>query len=282
MPFRMSRDHQRMFWDHVRGGSSTSKAAAAAGVSRKLGHRWMRDAGGVVPAAGTRWGRHLTLLERETIFLGLVLGSSYAEIARSIGRPTSTVTRELAANRLKGQRPRAVALGQRRGTRGRVPLEVNYSPSVAQQRFSSTGYAAARPSPRSSRRTCGCGARSRRGSGPITARSRSAAGCARTSPTSRRCGCRTRRSTKALYVQGRGELRRELTRRLRTGRALRKPHRRADRAPAAPDPGHGHHQRPAGRGRRPGRARPLGRRPDPAATENQSAIGTLVERTTRS
>ena len=32
----------------------------------------------------------------------------------------------------------------------------------------------------------------------------------------------------ALYVQGRGELRRELTRALRTGRARRKPHRRPD------------------------------------------------------
>ena len=32
----------------------------------------------------------------------------------------------------------------------------------------------------------------------------------------------------ALYVQGRGELRRELARALRTGRARRKPHRRAD------------------------------------------------------
>jgi len=32
----------------------------------------------------------------------------------------------------------------------------------------------------------------------------------------------------ALYVQGRGELRRELFRALRTGRARRKPHRRGD------------------------------------------------------
>ena len=32
----------------------------------------------------------------------------------------------------------------------------------------------------------------------------------------------------ALYVQGRGDLRRELTKALRTGRVRRKPHRRAD------------------------------------------------------
>ncbi len=33
---------------------------------------------------------------------------------------------------------------------------------------------------------------------------------------------------RALYVQGRGELRRELARALRTGRVRRKPHRRGD------------------------------------------------------
>ena len=41
----------------------------------------------------------------------------------------------------------------------------------------------------------------------------------------------------ALYVQGRGELRRELTRALRTGRAVRKPRRLAQqRQPRCKDP----------------------------------------------
>ena len=64
----------------------------------------------------------------------------------------------------------------------------------------------------------------------------------------------------ALYVQGRGALRRELTACLRTGRALRVP---------GPGPGTGqevrhpgdHDQRAPGRGRRPGCSRALGRRP---------------------
>ena len=84
---------------------------------------------------------------------------------------------------------------------------------------------------------------------------------------------------KSLYVQGRGELRRELTRCLRTGRALRRPHRRVDRrqhrlpdkvsiSERPPDvedriiPGHWEGDLICG-------------------TENKSAIGTLVERTTR-
>ena len=51
-------------------------------------------------------------------------------------------------------------------------------------------------------------------------------------------------------------------------------------AMTGPDPGHGHDQRAARRGRGPGRARPLGRRPD-HRHRTQSAVGTLVERTTR-
>ncbi|MFE8950549.1 IS30 family transposase [Streptomyces sp. NPDC007856] len=84
----------------------------------------------------------------------------------------------------------------------------------------------------------------------------------------------------ALYVQGRGELRRELTRALRTGRALRRPHRHAhkrtsravkdmvmisDRPAEAEDravPGHWEGDLIIGK-------------------DGRSAIGTLVERSTR-
>ena len=84
----------------------------------------------------------------------------------------------------------------------------------------------------------------------------------------------------SLYVQSRGALRRELTRHLRTGRALRKPQRKEGER----------------RGRIPGMV-PISQRPAEVAdravpghwegdlilgsTASGSAIGTLVERTTR-
>ena len=64
----------------------------------------------------------------------------------------------------------------------------------------------------------------------------------------------------ALYVQGRGALRRELTACLRTGRALRVPRARTQRARQEVRHPRDHDQRAAGRGRGPGGARALGRR----------------------
>jgi IS30 family transposase len=88
---------------------------------------------------------------------------------------------------------------------------------------------------------------------------------------------------KSLYVQGRGELRRELAKRLRTGRALRKPHHPAGSARNGP-------------GRIPGMVN-ISQRPPEAldravpghwegdlimgSKASNSAIGTLVERSTR-
>uniref|UniRef100_UPI003BA9DB47 IS30 family transposase n=1 Tax=Streptomyces sp. NBC_01001 TaxID=2903713 RepID=UPI003BA9DB47 len=85
----------------------------------------------------------------------------------------------------------------------------------------------------------------------------------------------------ALYVQGRGELRREPARALRTGRARRKPHRQA----AAGQPRFAHpmvviSERPA---EAEGRALPGHWEGDLIiGKDNASAIGTLVERATRS
>jgi IS30 family transposase len=279
VPFRFSREHQRVFWDQVRSGSSVEVAALSAGVSTSVGVRWFRGAGGIAPPPpAPRSGRHLSPLERETIYLGLVLGSSYAEIARSIGRATSTVTRELDAHRLNPNRERAVALGRRRGARGRVPTQVNYSPSVAQQRFEQRlRRDQAQPTKL---------AANERLRGEVAARlglqhspEQISRRLREDFPDDAEMWVSHETIYKSLYVQGRGELRRELTRCLRTGRALRRPHRRLDRR----------------QHRLPDKVSISERPPEVAdrivpghwegdlitGTENKSAIGTLVERTTR-
>lgn len=217
-------------------------------------------------------------MERETIYLGLVLGSSYAEIARSIGRPTSTVTRELDAYRLNPKHARAVGSGRRRGRFGQVPGKVNYSPSIAQQRFeqrqrrgsSQPTKLAANPRLRGE-----VAARLAEHHSPEQISRRLRADF----PDEAEMWVSHETIYKSLYVQGRGELRRELTRCLRTGRALRRPHRRTDRRqhrlpdkvsiserpPEVADriiPGHWEGDLICGK-------------------DNKSAIGTLVERSTR-
>ena len=83
----------------------------------------------------------------------------------------------------------------------------------------------------------------------------------------------------SLYVQGKGGLKRELTRHLRTRRKLRKPHRQPDQRRARILDMVNISERPA---EAEDRAVPGHWEGDLiTGTENKSAIGTLVERTTR-
>jgi transposase len=72
------RQVSRVFWSAVVAGASTEAAAAAAGLSVEVGHRWFRQAGGVLPLSlGPPSGRYLSLVEPEEIGrLGRRRGSS--------------------------------------------------------------------------------------------------------------------------------------------------------------------------------------------------------------
>src|SRR3982751_4075487 len=90
---------ERGFWRSVRDGLSTVDAAAAAGVSAKVGQRWYRECGGVPPLElGEPTGRLLSLSEREEIAVGLAAGLSRRAIAARLGRHPATIGREVRRN----------------------------------------------------------------------------------------------------------------------------------------------------------------------------------------
>jgi transposase, IS30 family len=215
----------RGFWCLIRQGLSVREAAAGAGVLERRCWDWFSEAGGMPPLQLAVSARHLSLADRERIFAGLVAGCSYATIARSIGRPTSTVTRELEANRLNPTRPRAVPLGERGGSRGPIPAAPNYSALIAQQRFESR---LARPKisklAGNDRLREQVRARLKQHHSPEQISARLVIDF----PDDPEMRVSHETIYRSLYVQGRGELNRELTRHLRTGRALRKPRRKPD------------------------------------------------------
>jgi transposase, IS30 family len=248
------------FWDLVRSGVAPQRAGVVVGRPRAW-ERWVAAAGGVkANGPGPVSGRYLSLAEREEIALGLARDESYRVIGARIGRPASTVSREVARNgpggwpggpreyravlaqaraERRARRPKTAKLAGNGELRGWVQehLEMKWSPEQISARLVTEF--PGRPEMRVSHETI----------------------------------------YQSLYVQGRGALRRELARSLRTGRALRKPRRKdgerrgkiagmvniSERPAEAADravPGHWEGDLLVG-------------------AAGKSAIGTLVERTTR-
>jgi transposase, IS30 family len=243
-----------VFWERVRSGVSPRDAGVAMGM-RKGAERWFALAGGVKSnGPGPVSGRYLSLAEREEIAVGVARGESYRVIGARIGRPASTISREVRRNGpRRGYRAlRAQALAEERARRPKTAklagndelrdwvqrhLEMKWSPEQISARL--------------------------------------------VIEFPRRRKMRVSHETiyQSIYVQSRGALRRELARSLRTGRALRKPRRKDDER----------------RGKIPGMVN-ISERPAEAAdravpghwegdlligARGTSAIGTLVERTTR-
>ena len=236
------------------GGLSLREIGAQVGCSRQGVALIVRRAArrpvrhdGWVPGPG-----RLTLADREEVTVGLHAGQAFTVIAARLGKATSTVSREVAAN---GGRSgyRAWRAHQRAREQARRPK----TPKLACPRLAArvSAWLADWWSPQQ-----------------IAARLRI------------ECGgdpmMRVSHETiyQALYVQGRGELRRELARCLRTGRAKRRRRHRgqnigqirdmvmiSERPAEAADravPGHWEGDLLIG-------------------TDLTSAVGTLVERTTR-
>jgi IS30 family transposase len=114
---RTSEEVRDRFWAGLRRGSTVAAAARGAGVSKQTGHRWLAEAGGVRPpvvdleleAAVTSGRGVLSFTDRCRIEDLDRAGYRPARIADLFGRPRSTISRELGRGRVRGQsRYRAV------------------------------------------------------------------------------------------------------------------------------------------------------------------------------
>ena len=93
------RDVERRFWVKIAEGLSSADAAMACGVSGPVGSRWFRDRGGMPSIQlSPLSGRYLTFAEREEIALLNIQGVGVRAIARTLERSPSTISRELRRN----------------------------------------------------------------------------------------------------------------------------------------------------------------------------------------
>ncbi|MGB0436051.1 MAG: IS30 family transposase, partial [Mycobacterium sp.] len=76
---------QQRFWANIRAGDIVDGAAAAVGVSKTVGWRWLREAGGVMPPprhAPAQRTLRLSFAEREEIACRRAAGHGIRQIAR--------------------------------------------------------------------------------------------------------------------------------------------------------------------------------------------------------
>lgn len=107
-------------WDRWKAGDSISEIGRAVGSPPGSIFSILLPHGGLYQAPQRRRAGTLTLDEREEISRGVACGESYRLIGRRLGRPASTVSREVARN--KGRRRyRAVDADDRAWRRARRP-----------------------------------------------------------------------------------------------------------------------------------------------------------------
>jgi IS30 family transposase len=93
------RQDRVVFWAAIARGLKTEEAVIEAKVSSPVGFRWFRHAGGVNPCLPpTVSGRYLSFAEREEIAIWRAQNIGVREIARRLGRSPSTISREVRRN----------------------------------------------------------------------------------------------------------------------------------------------------------------------------------------
>ncbi len=285
------REHRQRFWEGIAGGLSSEDAGVAAGVSPAVGTRWFGQSGGMAPFVFVPVsGRYLSFVEREEIALLHARGCGVREIARRLGRSPSTISRELrrnAATRGGNLEYRASTAQWHSDRRARRPKEVKLAANDALRKYvqdrlggviaTPDGTAVPGPDVRWIGRRYG--RRQDRRWATAWSPEQISNRLRIDFPDDESMRISHEAIYQALYVQGRGALRRELAACLRTGRALRVPTARTrGRGKKFVSPEIMISERPA---EADDRAVPGHWEGDLILGLGSSAIGTLVERTTR-
>lgn len=97
---KFQRHIEAAFWAEIAKGALPEEASGVAGVAQAVGGRWFRHAGGMPPFDINKQpsGRYLCFAEREEIALLRAQKKGVREIARAIGRDPGTISRELRRN----------------------------------------------------------------------------------------------------------------------------------------------------------------------------------------
>ena len=289
------REERRQFWTAIATGQMSEDAASLAGVSPAVGTRWFREAGGMPPAgfsssAKPPLGRYLQFAEREEIALLRAQGHGVREIARRLERTASTISRELrrnAATRGGDLDYRATTAQWHADRSARRPKSAKLAVNPAlrqyvQDRLAGTVVTpdgAAVHGPAVTWKGRRHGRRQDRRWATAWSPEQSSRRLRLDFPEDPTMRISHEAIYPALFIQGRGALRRDLTACLRTGRTLRVPRartRRRGKSFIAPEIMIS--QRPAEVA---DRAVPGHWEGDLIIGLGGSAIGTLVERTTR-
>lgn len=229
---------KQAFWRCIAKGMESEAAALACGVSQPLGPRWFREAGGVPPIdLAPRSGRYLSLLEREELALFWAQGYGVREIARRLSRSPSTISRELRRNvatrsgtlsyratvaqwkaERAARRPKIARLAKNERLRSYVQDRLSGALTDAQGRSI--------PGPNVPWKGRRHGRRTDRRWGVCWSPEQISRRLQIDFPDDESMRISHEAIYQALYIQGRGALRRELCACLRTGRALRVPRAR--------------------------------------------------------
>lgn len=283
---------EREFWKAISMGVSSQEAAVMVGVSPAVGARWFGQGGGMPTITLTEpSGRYLSFCEREEIALARAKDKGVREIARQLGRDPATISRELRRNaatrggkieyrasvaqwkaELMAKRPKPAKLVMNLKLRGYVQEHLDGSVHLPDGTVVNGPVCEwkGRNKPRRQDRKWSSAWSPEQISQRLKV----------DFPDDSSMRISHEAIYQALYIEGRGALRRELVASLRTGRALRKPRARCQNKPQ------GHvtadvviSQRPAEAA---DRAVPGHWEGDLIIGTHRSAIGTLVERKSRS